>query len=416
MPAFTQVLDAVSAAWRDRRDEVVASAAGIAAQLSEQRLVAAPGAVTPADLDAARATLARDFDPTYGGFGRAPKFPPSMVLEALLRDGSPGRGRHGRSGPARRWPGAGSTTSSAAGFARYSVDAQWVVPHFEKMLYDNALLLGVYVHLWRRTGDPLAERVVVETVEWLLRELRTPEGAFAASLDADSLDATGHLHEGAFYAWTPEHLVEVLGTRGRRVGGAGVQRDDGGDVRARHLDAAAARAWGRTSPTRLADVRARLAAAREQRARPGRDDKVVAAWNGWLVDALVEAALVLDRPDWLRGGARGRGAAVGGALAARRRPPAPHLARRAGGRGRRDPRGPRRPRRGVRPARLRDRRPGLGRAGADAAGRRGGAVRGRAGRLLRHRRRRRGPLHPARRTPPTTRRRRGSARRCGRSG
>ncbi len=297
MPAFTQVLDAVSSAWRDRRDEVVASAGGIAAQLGEQALVAAPGAVGTVELAAARTTLARDFDATYGGFGRAPKFPPSMVLEALLRDGSedaPAMAARTCTAMAR----GGIYDQLAGGFARYSVDAQWVVPHFEKMLYDNALLLGVYTHLARRTGDPLAARVVEETVDWLLRELRTPEGAFAASLDADSLDAAGHLHEGAFYAWTPEQLVEVLG-------------DEDGSWAAEVFAVTAAGTFehgastlqrpgtGEDEPERLADVRSRLARARERRARPGRDDKVVAAWNGWLVDALAEAAVVLDRPAWL---------------------------------------------------------------------------------------------------------------------
>ena len=297
MPAFSQVLDAVSSAWRDRRDEVVSSASGIAAQLSEQRLVAAPGAVTPADLDAARATLARDLDPTYGGFGRAPKFPPSMVLEALLRDGGPDATDMAVRTCTAMARG-GIYDQLGGGFARYSVDAQWVVPHFEKMLYDNALLLGVYVHLWRRTGDPLAQRVVVETVDWLLRELRTPEGAFAASLDADSLDATGHLHEGAFYAWTPEHLVEVLGPEDGAWAARVFSVTTAGTFE--HGTSTLQRPGvGEDDLPRLADVRARLAQAREQRARPGRDDKVVAAWNGWLIDSLIEAALVLDRPDWL---------------------------------------------------------------------------------------------------------------------
>ncbi|GAA3577077.1 thioredoxin domain-containing protein [Microlunatus spumicola] len=296
MPAFSQVLDAVSAAWDDRRDEVVSSAAGIAAQLAEQRLVAAPGAVTPADLDAARQGLERDFDPTYGGFGRAPKFPPSMVLEALLRDGSE-QALEMASRTCTAMARGGIYDQLVGGFARYSVDAHWVVPHFEKMLYDNALLLGVYTHLWRRTGDPLASRVVEETVDWLLRELRTPQGAFAASLDADSLDASGHLHEGAFYAWTPEHLVEVLGpedgawaARVFAVTTAGTFEHGASTLQRPGV--------GEDEPERLAGVRARLAEAREQRARPGRDDKVVAAWNGWLVDSLVEAAEVFGRPDW----------------------------------------------------------------------------------------------------------------------
>ncbi|HEY0237214.1 MAG TPA: thioredoxin domain-containing protein [Friedmanniella sp.] len=298
MPAFAAVLDAVASAWRDRRDEVVAGAAGIAAQLAEQRLVAAPGTVTPVDLDAARAALAQDFDATYGGFGRAPRFPPSMVLEALLRDGSPeALEMAGRTCTAMAR--GGIYDQLAGGFARYSVDAHWVVPHFEKMLYDNALLLGAYTHLGRRTGDPLAARVVIETVDWLLTELRTPQGAFAASLDADSLDGSGHLHEGAFYAWTPAQLTEVLGP------------EDGGwaaevfGVTAAGTFEHGASTLQRPGPGdddhgRLADVRTRLAAAREQRSRPGRDDKVVAAWNGWSIDSLVEAALVLDRPEWLQ--------------------------------------------------------------------------------------------------------------------
>ncbi len=297
MPAFTQVLDAVSAAWTDRRAEVVSSAAGIAAQLAEQRLSAAPGTVTAADLDAARAALARDFDTAYGGFGRAPKFPPSMVLEALLRDGGDEATAMVRP-TCEAMARGGMYDQLGGGFARYSVDAQWVVPHFEKMLYDNALLLGVYTHLWRRTGDPVAARVVEETVGWLLRELRTPQGGFAASLDADSLDASGHLHEGAFYAWTPGKLVEVLGPED----GAWAARVFG--VTAAGTFEHGASTLQRPGPgedegARLAAVRDRLAAARDGRARPGRDDKVVAAWNGWLVDALVEAAVVLDRPDWL---------------------------------------------------------------------------------------------------------------------
>ena len=170
------------------------------------------------------------------------------------------------------------------------------MPHFEKMLYDNALLLGVYTHWWRRTGDPLAERVVTETVEWLLREMLTEEGGFAASLDADSLDGEGHLHEGAFYAWRPEQLVEVLGPT-----------DGGWAAEAFSVTAAGTFEHGASTlqlradpePERLADVRTRLLEARETRARPGRDDKVVAAWNGWLIDSLVQAAMVFGRPDWL---------------------------------------------------------------------------------------------------------------------
>jgi uncharacterized protein YyaL (SSP411 family) len=305
MPSFRQVLGAVNEAWIERRDEVHRSASTIVGELAKRQIGAVPGTMTEADCAAAVTRLQGEFDGATGGFGGAPKFPPSMVLEALLRDGSePAMTMVERTAIAMAR--GGIYDQLAGGFARYSVDAGWVVPHFEKMLYDNALLLGVYTHWWRRTGNPLAERVVAETVDWLLTEMRTPDGAFAASLDADSLDAHGHLHEGAYYVWTPDQLTTVLGTEdgawaaevfrvtpdGTFEGGASTLQlladpDD--------LD-------------RLANIRDRLRQARAERARPARDDKVVAAWNGWLVDSLVTAAMVFDRPDWLAAAAEAAGA------------------------------------------------------------------------------------------------------------
>ncbi len=224
----------------------------------------------------------------------------------------------------------------AGGFARYSVDGDWVVPHFEKMLYDNALLARVYTHLWRLTGDELARRVAAETCAWMIGELRTAEGGFAAALDADSDGA-----EGAFYVWTPAQLTAELGTA------------DG---------ALAARLFGVTpagtfehgasvlqlpadpeDPAAYARVRAALLAARARRTRPGRDDKVVAAWNGLAIAALAEAGLALGRPELHRRRA-GRGQPAGrGApgrrpadpdLAGRRRGQQPRRARRLRQRGR----------------------------------------------------------------------------------
>ena len=210
LPSFPQLLQAISDAWTARRGEVLDSATHIVSQLSTRQVAALPGVVSADDLAAAVAQLGAEFDPVSAGFGQAPKFPPSMVLEALLRVGSnDAMTMVGQTATAMAR--GGLYDQLGGGFARYSVDAGWVVPHFEKMLYDNALLLGVYTHWWRRTGDSLAERVVRETVDWLLREMRTEQGAFASSLDADSLDDHGHLHEGAFYAWTPAQLVDVLG-------------------------------------------------------------------------------------------------------------------------------------------------------------------------------------------------------------
>ncbi|BAK37394.1 hypothetical protein MLP_43800 [Microlunatus phosphovorus NM-1] len=295
MPAFADVLAAIASAWRDRRDEVLSSVAHISGELERRHAPKLPGEVTRAGLDVARANLQREFDEVRGGFGGAPKFPPSMVLEGLLRlgdDESMAMVDVTCEAMAR----GGIYDQLAGGFARYSVDAGWVVPHFEKMLYDNALLLGVYTHWWRRTQNPIGERVVAETVEWLVAELRTPQGGFAASLDADSLDEQGHSAEGAYYAWDPVGLTAVLGEDdGRWAAEVFGVTDQGTFEHGRST----LRLLGDPDPVRLASARERLRTTREQRPRPGRDDKVVAAWNGWLIASLVEAAGVFGRPDWL---------------------------------------------------------------------------------------------------------------------
>jgi uncharacterized protein YyaL (SSP411 family) len=309
-PSFRQLLDAVREAWEARRDEVRHSAGVLREHLRSARLptTSAAGAaeVDPSLLDQALQALRRDLDADRGGFGGAPKFPPSMLLEWLLR-------HHARRAQPEALAMAGTTLEAMArggiydqlggGFARYSVDADWVVPHFEKMLYDNALLLRVYVHAWRATGSALARRVSEETAEWLLRELRTPEGGFASSLDADSADAEGVQREGAYYVWTPEELRQALGAQdaawaaavwavtddGTFEGGASVlQLPDDVPVQDR---------------ARYADVRRRLLAVRARRAAPGRDDKVVAGWNGLAIAALAEAGAILERAEWVRAAA-----------------------------------------------------------------------------------------------------------------
>ena len=295
MPAFRQVLEAISEAWQQRRDEVATSADQIVAQLDERRVTALPGVLSAADCADAVATLGQEFDPVNGGFGRAPKFPPSMVLEALLRDGSdPAMVMADQTLEAMAR--GGIYDQLGGGFARYSVDARWVVPHFEKMLYDNALLLGVYAHWWRRTGNPLGERVVAETIDWLRREMRTEQGAFAASLDADSVDDHGSLREGAFYVWTRDQLAAVLGAEDASWAATAYEVTDAGTF---EEGSSTLQLKADQDQQRLSGVRARLLAAREERARPARDDKVVAAWNGWLIDSLVQSAMIFDRPDWL---------------------------------------------------------------------------------------------------------------------
>ncbi|MEV4185206.1 N-acylglucosamine 2-epimerase, partial [Streptosporangium canum] len=176
------------------------------------------------------------------------------------------------------------------GFARYSVDADWVVPHFEKMLYDNALLLRVYAHWWRLTGSVLGRRVALETADWLLAEMRTPEGGFASALDADSEGV-----EGKFYAWTPEEIHEVLGAEDGAWAVALYEVTGTFEHGTSVLQLLSDPAPG--DAERSARVRAELLAARARRVRPGRDDKVVAAWNGLAIAALAETGALFDRPD-----------------------------------------------------------------------------------------------------------------------
>jgi hypothetical protein len=302
-PSFRQVLEAVVGAWASRRVEVLGSAGEIAAALS---LAPSRGDGAPLEAvvaDSALAAAEAVHDAAHGGFGGAPKFPPSMLLEWLLRRAT----RH----PDRRTATAtriaertleamargGIYDQLAGGFARYSVDAAWVVPHFEKMLYDNAQLLRVYAHWWRASANPLARRVVEETAEWLLADLRTADGGFASSLDADSPGADGQPAEGAFYVWTPDQLAQVLGEADggwvaelcRVFDGGSFER--GASVLRLPADP--------DDPVRWAELRRRLREVRRRRARPARDDKVVAAWNGLAIAALAEAGAQLDRPEWV---------------------------------------------------------------------------------------------------------------------
>ena len=301
MPGFRQLLTAITKAWREDGERVRGAAGQIAARLADTAAATPPPAALDTDtLAAAVEALSGAFDDTHGGFGGAPKFPPSMTLEFLLR-------HHERTGSARalemvtltcrRMARGGMYDQLAGGFARYSVDARWVVPHFEKMLYDNALLLRAYAHLGRRSPEPasaaFAVRVAEETAEFLLGDLRTSEGGFAAALDADT-DGV----EGLTYAWTPAQLREVLGEEegrwaARLLDVTPVGNFEHGSSTLRLLaDPADAGRWART--------RATLLAARVTRPQPARDDKVVTAWNGLAVTALAEAGGALDRPGWVR--------------------------------------------------------------------------------------------------------------------
>ncbi|HJQ04909.1 MAG TPA: thioredoxin domain-containing protein [Nocardioides sp.] len=289
-PSFMQILDALADAWRTRRGDVQAATEQIRAHLTQSaQPPAAP--ITQQVLDAAVERLADDFDSMAGGFGNAPKFPPTMVLELLRRYAGPdaSRATHMLARTTAAMAGSGMYDQIGGGFARYAVDRAWVVPHFEKMLYDNGQLLGLYARLGTEQGD----RIAGETADWMLRELRTDEGGFASALDADSEGV-----EGKFYAWTPAELKEALGeAKGEwaaqlfGVTEAGTFEHGSSTLQLRHFP---------TDPTEqrhLREVRARLLDARAQRVRPARDDKVVAAWNGLAISGLCDAGRRLHRPD-----------------------------------------------------------------------------------------------------------------------
>ncbi|MDX3243082.1 thioredoxin domain-containing protein [Streptomyces sp. ME18-1-4] len=301
MPSFRQVLEGVRQAWTDRRDEVAEVAGKIVRDLAGREISygdsQAPG---EQELSQALLGLTREYDAQRGGFGGAPKFPPSMVVEFLLR-------HHARTGAegalqmaqdtCERMARGGIYDQLGGGFARYSVDRDWVVPHFEKMLYDNALLCRVYAHLWRATGSELARRVALETADFMVRELRTAEGGFASALDADSDDGSGKHVEGAYYVWTSEQLRDVLG-------------DDDAELAARYFGVTEEGTFEHGSSVlqlpqqdaffdaeKIAGIKQRLLDRRGERPAPGRDDKVVAAWNGLAVAALAETGAYFDRPD-----------------------------------------------------------------------------------------------------------------------
>jgi uncharacterized protein len=265
LPSFQQLLAAVAEAWRDRRAEIDRDARSITESLSQSAEPSREPLTSSLLADAIRG-LQRGFDPVWGGFGNAPKFPPASALEFLLRREELDLVTKTLDSMAL----GGMYDLVGGGFHRYSVDREWLIPHFEKMLYDNALLIPVYLHAWVVTGNARYGEVVEETADYLLRELRLPDGGFASAQDADTNGV-----EGLTYTWTEEDDVprELLHPfeHGRSV------------VRG-ELDE---------------QTRARLFGEREQREKPLRDDKVVASWNGLTVAALAEAGRRLERDDLL---------------------------------------------------------------------------------------------------------------------
>jgi uncharacterized protein YyaL (SSP411 family) len=310
MPSFRRVLRSVAEAYISRRSELLARGRDLVERMREAISTHMPdGALTPAVLDAAFIGLQQTFDPAFGGFGRAPKFPQPMTLEFLLRYAvRTGRGMEMLEKTLRAMAEGGMYDQLGGGFHRYSVDAQWLVPHFEKMLYDNALLARVYLETFQATGNAFYRRIAEETLEYMLREMRHPEGGFYSTQDADSLPApdASHKHEGAFFVWTPAEVREALGadaTVFSALYGVTEQGNFEGKniLHVRRSPAEVARVMGMPIE-RIEEIAARgrriLFAVRQRRPMPELDDKVLTAWNGMALRSFALGAVVLDREEY----------------------------------------------------------------------------------------------------------------------
>jgi uncharacterized protein YyaL (SSP411 family) len=297
-PAFKDVLQQLARIFRDEPNRVEQNRAALLARLAARAHPDGKVTVGVAELDAAAAQIGNAFDSVNGGLRGAPKFPQSFLLEMLWRAGL-------RTGDKRffetvehaleRMSEGGIYDHLGGGFSRYSVDEKWLVPHFEKMLYDNAQLLELLALAYARSGNALFRRRAQETVGWLAREMTTTDGAFCASLDADSEG-----EEGKFYVWGKNEIVELLGPDAGNLFAWHYDVTDEGNFEGHTiLNRLASHPRTEDTEARLATLRQILFEAREQRVRPGLDDKVLADWNGLTIAALVNAGVLLGEPDWI---------------------------------------------------------------------------------------------------------------------
>ncbi|HKV37103.1 MAG TPA: thioredoxin domain-containing protein [Pyrinomonadaceae bacterium] len=293
MPGFPRVLISVAEAYRDRHEEIVENGTTLLQEL--RRLSESGGASNPIEkelLDAAYAGIARSYDSISGGFGGAPKFPPAMALEFLLRT-------YKRTGnnealemvrhTAQKMAHGGIYDQLGGGFHRYSTDAKWLVPHFEKMLYDNALLSRFYLHYFQVEREPLARETVAGILDYVLREMTDPAGGFYSTQDADSEG-----HEGKFFVWDLDEITSVLGEAGSSSFNSYYNVTEGGNFEGKNI-------LNVNNPTAYPpdpDNKPKLFEYREQRIKPDRDEKIITAWNGLMLASFAEAGVILQRPDY----------------------------------------------------------------------------------------------------------------------
>jgi len=311
MPSFRRVILEVSRAFRERRGQVEEQAARMTERLARTATFLEGGAIRASVSDRAARLLAEDHDETYGGFGGAPKFPQTMSLDFLLRrarrTGDPDALRIVRFSLERMARG-GIRDHVGGGFHRYATDERWLVPHFEKMLTDNALLGRLYLHAYHATGKPLFREVGRETLDYVLRDMTSPEGGFFAAEDADSEG-----EEGRFYTWTPDEIRRALGEEDGNLFCMAYGATDRGNLEGRSipnrlgdLDELAVRAGVRRDDLEvlLRRGRERLFSERAKRVRPSRDEKTIAGWNGLMMAALADGARILDDPRYAEAAAR----------------------------------------------------------------------------------------------------------------
>lgn len=298
---FTKLMHAVDDAWNNRRDELQQNVDALVESIGRTAFIAPAASIdTHALISAAVHGLRNNFDTTWGGFGSAPKFPSTFSIDLLLRlfqqtgdDSLYGIARTSLDAMAA----GGMYDQLGGGFCRYSVDEKWLVPHFEKMLYDQALLLRVYVHAWQLRGEQRDQQIVSEIIEYVLRDLCHEDGGFYSAEDADSLDEHGHSEEGAFYTWTPTEIADVVGASAEQVCEYwGITAE--GNFEGKSIPHRLMHRGDIVRPDIVETARHALVLHRNTRSRPGLDDKVLTEWNAMMLSSLCEAASAFSDERW----------------------------------------------------------------------------------------------------------------------
>lgn len=291
--SFVQLMHAVDDAWRNRREELQQNVDALVEAIGRTALISpAADFDTPQLMTESLNSLSKSFDPQWGGFGNAPKFPSTFAIDLLLREYTESRNDYllqMAETSLDSMAAGGMYDHIGGGFARYSVDEKWLVPHFEKMLYDQAQLTRVYLHAWQLTGHARHLQVAREIIAYVLRDLRGTEGGFYSAEDADSLDAHGHSEEGAFYTFTPNELIDILGADADTAM-EWWNISEAGNFEGRNIPHRISQRTFIERPSHIEQLRARIFDARATRPRPGLDDKVLLEWNAMMLSVLCEAA------------------------------------------------------------------------------------------------------------------------------